>query len=714
MAASTSFENRNQSGVDVALRNVEGRYQTFVEAALDEIYVFSRDGRIQYLNRAAAARLHRAASDVIGQRVQNLISAGPPAATWEDVQRVLDARTPIYTEREFTLPDRTTFWQSIWLIPLAQDQGDIDSILSIARDITARKRAESELLESRERFKLIAETIDEVFWIADAERRTFFYVSPSYERIWGRTLQSLYDCPTSFVEAIHPDDRPQAVAALREQQGAGRLFNQEYRIVHPDGTVKWIWDRGFPGPAGQGRESRYVGIALDVTARKLAEERLQHDALFDRLTRLPNRALLMDRLQQAAMRVTRNPQACFALLFIDLDNFKAINDNWGHEVGDQLLVAMAARLQSCLRPDDTLARLGGDEFVILTGDVKVPDDASHLADRILRELRQPFAPAGHEVFITASIGIAPGSGNAESCANLLRNADMAMYRAKRHGKAHYRTFSDDMHADAVRGMQLEADLRNGLSNHQFTLLYQPIVNVKRGRITRVEALLRWQHPIQGQLEPARFLPVAEELGLMVPIGAWVLRTACADALAWRDAGLIERVAVNFSPSEFGDPGFVSGVEAALRETGLDPRALELELSERIIFGSDPSTVSELRRLINLGASLSIEYFGAAHSSLRWLVTFPIATLKIDRSFLRHVLTDATGARVMKALIVLGHSLDLKVAAEGVETEGQQRFLEAANCDEMQGFYIGGLLTADQVGPLLLAQGVDPGRPDTPA
>jgi len=681
------------STADAELHNIEGRYHTLVEATLDEIFVFSRDERIQYLNRAAAARLHRAGTELIGQRIQDVFPPELLAVASGDVQRVLNAQTPIYTERAFTLSDATMVWQSVWLIPLAPIAGDIDSILSIARDITARKRAESELLDSRERFKLIAETIDEVFWITDTERQTIFYVSPSYERIWGRSEQSLYERPASFLEAIHPEDRARVSTALRAQRQAGQPFNEEYRIVHSDASVKWVWDRAFPVRGARGQASQYVAIALDVTARKLAEERLQHDALFDKLTGLPNRALLMDRLQHAATRLARNPHACFALLFIDLDDFKMVNDSWGHDVGDQLLVAVAERLQSCLRPDDTLARLGGDEFVILTGDVKVPDDASHVADRILRELRRPFGLAEHDVSITASIGIAPGSDNAESCSNLLRNADTAMYRAKRRGKARHQTFSADMR---VR-LQLETDLRNGLSNRQFTVLYQPIVNVKNRRITRVEALLRWQHPTYGQLEPAQFMSIAEELGLMVPIGAWVLRTAFTEARAWHGAGILERVAVNLSPSEFHHPGFV---EAALHETGLDPHALELELSESIIFGSAPSTVAELRRLINLGTRLSIDDFGAAHSSLRWLLTFPVATLKIDQSFIRDILTDATGARVMKALIGLGHSLDLKVTAEGVETQGQREFLEANNCDEMQGFHIGGLLAADQVGPLL--------------
>ena len=440
--------------------------------------------------------------------------------------------------------------------------------------------------------------------------------------------------------------------------------------------------------------------ALDITDRKSAEDRLHHLAHHDTLTGLPNRTLLGSQLRHALARGRRGDRL-FALHFIDLDRFKAINDGLGHHVGDQLLVAVGARLGETVRDGDTVARLGGDEFAIIQCDIAGPAEAAELAARVTRALGSPFHCDGHDLTIGASIGITvqPQDGGDED--TLLRNADLAMYRAKASGRSTWQFFAADMGPHAREAMRIEVELRTSLTRSEFVLHYQPQVELGTGRVVGVEALLRWQRPGHGLVHPSAFIALAEETGLIVPISTWVLREACQQAVRWRAGGLAPlRIGVNLSPVQFRRQDVFELVARTLAETGLDPQWLELELTESILMERAEETAAVLQRLRDVGVRLSVDDFGTGYSSLSYVKTFPLDRLKIDQSFVRGVCTDPNDTAIVRAILELGHTLRLDVVAEGVETEEQVTWLRQEGCEEAQGFFFSRPVPADEVAGLL--------------
>ncbi len=422
----------------------------------------------------------------------------------------------------------------------------------------------------------------------------------------------------------------------------------------------------------------------DVTERKRAEERLIHLAHRDALTNLPNRMLLQDRLRQTLVQAkrTRTP---VALMFLDLDRFKGINDTLGHATGDHLLQAVAERVAACVRESDTVARLGGDEFTVLLTNLAQAQDAAKVAQKILDALAKPFLFGGSELFITASIGITIYPTDESDIDGLLKNADAAMYRAKAQGRNMFQFYTEEMNARTLERLTLENGLRHALERSEFLLCYQPQIDLRTGRISGAEALLRWRHPNLGLLSPARFIPIAEETGLIVPIGEWALRVACVQSQAWQATGSAPiRMAVNLSGRQFRDRRFIEAIVRILRDTAFPPLQLDLELTEGIVMENAQATVAILRELNGMGLRFSIDDFGTGYSSLSHLKRFPIHVLKIDPSFVRDVTTDTTDQAIVKSIIALAHSLRLTVIAEGVETKEQAAFLLANGCDEMQG------------------------------
>jgi diguanylate cyclase (GGDEF)-like protein len=432
-------------------------------------------------------------------------------------------------------------------------------------------------------------------------------------------------------------------------------------------------------------------------------DQLARQAFRDPLTSLPNRALFMDRLSHALTRTERRGEH-LAVLFLDLDRFKVVNDSMGHGVGDQLLIGVSQRLAACLRPEDTIARLGGDEFAILLEDVKDHKAPTSVADRLTAELQQPFLVEGREVVITVSIGIAISTARRMTPEDILRDADLAMYHAKGKGKARYEIFDKSMNAPAQERMDLELDLRNAVARGEFVLHYQPIVELPSGRITEVEALVRWKHPQRGLLFPGDFVGLSEETGLIVPLGRWVLHEACRQTRQWQLASPATKLAisVNLSARQLQQPGLVEEIGAVLRETRLDAGSLRLEITETVVMHDAPTTLAKLEALKALGVQLAIDDFGTGYSSLGYLKRFPVDTLKIDRSFVKGIGGDAEDSAIVRAVITVAKSLNLSVTAEGIETAEQLEHLRSLGCDHGQGYFFAKPLTSDRVPALLLA------------
>jgi diguanylate cyclase (GGDEF)-like protein/PAS domain S-box-containing protein len=509
-----------------------------------------------------------------------------------------------------------------------------------------------------------------------------------------------------YAQLIHPHDREvvhnDVQNALREQ----RAYQLTYRILCANGEEKWVWEQGRGVVSPEGTLVALEGFVTDITERKLFEEQLAHQAFHDRLTNLPNRALFMDRLDHALARAARRENSV-AVLFMDLDQFKAINDTLGHKAGDQLLQCIGTRLQQCLRPGDTAARFGGDEFTLLLEDIVGMNDAIQVAERIAEQLKAPFMLEGHNIYVTTSIGIAISASTQDRPDDLLRNADMALYEAKYKGKNRFAVFDPRMNSRTWERVELEADLRRALESAEFTVVYQPVVNLETGVVSEVEALLRWNHPKRGLLLPAEFLPLAEEIGLLIPIGAWVLTNACRQAQQWRalhSSGPGVTVSVNLSARQFRFPQLVEQVAQTLKEYELDPAFLKLEVAEHVMMEHVESTVDVLHALKSIGVQIAVDDFGTGYSALGSLKRFPLDTLKIDRAFVHGLGRNAEDSAIMRAVIAFATALGIDVIAKGIETAAQVQELRKLGCTYGQGYYFVKPLAADAMNALVGAPG----------
>jgi diguanylate cyclase (GGDEF)-like protein len=501
---------------------------------------------------------------------------------------------------------------------------------------------------------------------------------------------------------VHPDDRERMKSEDGRPGKSGGVYATEYRVVHRDGRIKWVRNESVMIEDEVTGTRYWQGFMLDITKRKQMEEQLQHQALHDPLTDLPNRILFTDRLRHALARAERRQQ-CLSVMFMDLDNFKVINDSLGHETGDKLLVIASKRIRSVLRPEDTVARLGGDEFVFLLEDTDL-DGASRIAERILELLRRPFFLGGRELFIMASIGIAVGDGSGKRSADLLRDADLAMYRAKHSGKARYAVFEETMNAQALERLELEHGLRRAVERNEFVVHYQPEVSLANRKIVGFEALARWEHPENGLMLPEQFVSLAEETGLIVPIGEAVLEAACRQATEWREQRPSDppAVCVNLSARQFRELGLTKSIARIIDSTGLEPSSLFLEVTESTAMRDALATAAALEELQTLGVRTILDDFGTGYSSLSYLERFPVEYIKIDHSFVGG-LGEYPGAEMLvSAIISLAHALGHKVIAEGVETEEQFEQLREMGCDLAQGHLISEPLSAEGVADLLAA------------
>ena len=561
-----------------------------------------------------------------------------------------------------------------------------------------RVAAERALAQSEQRFRQLASNIPEVFWITEPAHKRVIYVSPAYERVWGRSVQRLLENQGDWLDAVHEEDRDRVEATLLGGN-AGHL-DQEYRIVHPDGSVRWVHDRAFPMFDEAGELTLITGIAEDITARKAAEERLVFLAHYDNLTGLPNRPLFYDRLQQALAHCRRGDRAA-AVVFADLDHFKMVNDTLGHAAGDILLKQVAQRLKECLRADDTVCRLGGDEFAVILSDLAHGEDAGAAVQKLMRMLEQPFALEGREIFVTASAGITLFPADGEDADTLLKNADTAMYRAKEMGRTNYQFYRAEMNARSVERMALEGHLRRALERNEFVLHYQPKIEFASGRITGLEALLRWQHPELGLVAPARFISILEDNGMIVPVGEWVVEQACRQLEVWRAHGLPPlMVSVNLSGRQLQQKNVEQSIQRIVRQSAVDASCLELEITESVLMRNPEQAAHILRELKDFGMRLSVDDFGTGYSSLSYLRSFPLDALKIDRSFVKDLISRNDDAAIVKAIVALAQSLKLRTIAEGVEDAEQFALLTALGCDEYQGYYFSEPVPAEQIENIL--------------
>lgn len=555
--------------------------------------------------------------------------------------------------------------------------------------------------EGEERYALAMEGSAEGLWDWDMATGRVS-PSPRLKALLGYAAGELNDDPLAWRERIHPDDVDALRGATDDLRGGERPYVETvFRMRHRDGSWRWMHMRAVAVLGEDGRAVRAAGSLSDVTERKVAEELLLHNALHDSLTGFPNRTLLLDRVGLALRRGARMNRTC-AVLCVGLDGFKVINDSLGHAVGDLLLDAVARRLESALRSADTVARLGADVFAVLLDELRDPAEARVVADRVHEALAEPFPLQGRTVFATASIGIA-GGGDGAAAEVLVRDAETAMYRAKSRGRAGSEMFDATMQATALERLHLETDLRGAVEREEFELAYQPVVSLADGRIAGFEALARWRHPERGLLQPAGFISAAEDTGLIVPIGRWVLREACRQMREWnRRYGAALSVNVNLSPRQFADPALAADVAAALQETGLPAAFLKLEITENLLMGDAGGAAATLEELKTLGVDLCIDDFGTGYSSLSYLHRFPIDTLKVDRSFIMR-LGDGQTEQIVRTILVLARTLGMRAVAEGVETAEQADCLRAMGCEYAQGYRFSHPVAGDAAGAMIWRQ-----------
>src|SRR3979490_2116286 len=580
----------------------------------------------------------------------------------------------------------------------------IDFPVAVARIGTqlSHKKAQEALKESEERYALAARGSNDGLWDWSLSANVVHF-SPRWKAMLGYQEDEIGDTPEQWFDRIHDADRERVKEEITvHQKGLTPHFESEHRVLHKDGSFRWMLSRGVAVHDVSGNVLRMAGSQTDITEGKVS----------DPLTGLPNRLLFIDRVGRLIKHTKRRKDQLFAVLFLDLDGFKMINDSMGHLIGDQLLLGVANRLEKCLRSTDTVARLGetftvarlgGDEFTVLLDDIKDPSDAKRAADRMMKALASPFILGGKEVFTSVSIGIALGNSAYEQPEDVLRDADTAMYRAKSLGKARYEVFDADMRASVMARLQLETDLRHALERGEFRNFYQPIVALVSGEIAGFEALLRWQHPTRGLLGPIEFIPVAEETGLIRELGWWNLREACRQISEWRASSVAHRhltISVNLSAKQFLQPNLVEDIRKLLSELALPPEALKLEITESTMMTDPSGAVEMLQRIKSLGVRLAIDDFGTGYSSLSYLHRFPLDTLKIDRSFISGLGDDGEGMEIARTILPMANSLRLDVVAEGVETVQQVALLKKLHCKYGQGYYFSRPLSAEGTSALL--------------
>ena len=674
-----------EHGADDPLERERAFSRAVIESLGGAFYLVSSEGRIVRWNSLLAAAIGYDEAEIATMRPTDFISPRDRAAVEAVMADVLERGVEASIEAEVV--DRAGNVRPYALTGKPVRLGGATYMIGIARDITARRRAEQQMMRAKERLDLALTSSSLALWDWDL-RQLRVYFNENWAELLGDQRRESTFSAEQVLELTHPADRDIFRAALGNTvKGVSEEFDCEYRVVTSTGDWIWIHSRGKVTQRGaDGKALRMTGTSTNITKRKQAEERAEYLATRDALTGLPNRVLLHDRLEQSVAGAARS-EAGFAFMFIDLDRFKTINDSLGHHVGDELLKAVAARLAACVRATDTVARLGGDEFAVILENLRDDDDegAQSVAEKMIAAMSAPMIVEGQALNTSCSIGISLYPADGRDSASLMKNADVAMYYAKEKGRNNYQFFSADMNARAQERLSVENYLRLALKRHELVLHYQPRMKVATGALVGCEALIRWQHPRRGLLPPGRFIDVAEDSGLIVPIGEWVLATACAQAAAWQRWHPGLRMSVNLSVGQVADgERLYRAVDRSLRDAGLDPRLLELELTESHLIQDIEEKAALLNRLGDLGVGIAIDDFGTGYSSLSYLRQLPVDAIKIDGSFVRDMGADPDDEAIIQAILAMAHSLRLTVVAEGVETAAQLETLRSLACDEFQG------------------------------
>jgi len=693
----------------------EQRFRLLVEGVAEyAIFMLGVDGTVASWNAGAQRINGYAEAEVLNRHFALFYPQEDVADGKPDMDLRMAAAEGRFEDEGWRLRrDGSRYWSNVVITALYDGGGELIGYSKLSRDLSERREMEQQLAQANRLQQAILDFAPFAIISTNAEG-VVRSANPAAERMLGQSLDDLLG-KTRFATLFEPADVAARAAELSHEAGRrvapgfevfahnarqGLTDEREWNLMCGDGsslpahvTVTALRD-------GNGLVNGFLGIAYDITERKRRDEYTRHIAHHDAVTGLPNRVLLQDRLQMA-MKRSRRDGSHIGVLMIDLDHFKRINDSLGHHIGDVMLSKIAERLGGCVRSGDTVARMGGDEFVVMLPEVTEPDSIKRIAASIVERVSAPIMAGNHELHVTPSVGVSVFPTDGQDVHTLLRHADMAMYQAKASGRRCFRVFSNAMERAAAEKLELEAAMRRALEREEFVVHYQPQVCLNSGRVVGVEALLRWNDALQGAVPPSRFIPVAEETGLIVPLGEWVLRTACRDAVRLQQlSGAPLRLAVNLSPRQFRQVNLQTLIEQALADSGLDPAHLELEITEGVLMDSSDELAERLQRLRALGLAFAVDDFGTGYSSLSYITRFPIDTLKIDRSFVSRLPDSAGDAAVAQTIIALAHSLRIKVVGEGVESERQLDFLRARHCDMGQGFRFGKGGTVDD----LLTQG----------
>lgn len=678
---------------NVLTQGVFVEYAGLVENSNDLIQVVDMDGCLIYANRMWQETLGFNREELAGLNLFNLLYESCHDACEDRIRRLLAGeKIP-----QFEITYKTSSGAKVITegsLSLYIENDEIKGIQGFFRDITQRKKTETALWNTEARLQTIFES--SVAGIAMlAPDGQFLQANPAFCNFLGYSKDELLQL--KITDVTHPDDiedtlRRRNIASANRS----RSIVCEKRYLRKDGSTLWTQLSSTWFFDADGNPIYTVPVIQDITRRKEAEAQIRELAYYDCLTKLPNRSLFNDRLEQVLAQAKRH-NGNFSLMYLDLDRFKGVNDTLGHAVGDIMLCQTATRLIECLRENDTVARLGGDEFVILLSDYRDEDNLPKIAMKILKRLAEPYDLGIREAFGSTSIGIALYPIDAESPADLLRCADMAMYAAKNSGGNAFRFYSEEMNTQAVARMDLEANLRRALDKGEFFVEYQPQVDLMTNKVAGVEALLRWQHPQLGVIPPARFIPLAEETNLILPLGEWVMQEVFEQRVRWEQEGYLPfRIAINVSGRQFAQTDFVETVKHLLNKTGVNPKLLEFEMTESVVMNDIAATVVTLDALRALGINIAIDDFGTGYSSLSCLKHLPLNRLKIDKSFITELQTNSEDRAIVEATIAMAKKLHLQVTAEGVETEGQYGFVQNRECNEVQGFYFSRPLSAQAI------------------